>query len=264
MAKKTKLKQKFAERLKDEFDFDVSALPVYVDEQGTDIIEALIEEGHLVSRINVMDGVKGKKTIKMLATDVPLQSAAACGKTPDGSVILTGKDIEVVPVKVDLKFCNKDLNGTWGQLLLKMGKRAEKENLPLEDVIASHVVRTGQKKNQDLMILGDTASLNPDLAHYDGFRKLWLADGDLFVATSAGAWNVSNAFDRMVALANLIPTPLRDAGIEPEIICNRIIAQLVLNQIYNDKDYSANLEDHRTLIPAVECRKWSRNRRNST
>lgn len=245
MAKKTKLKQKFADRLKDEFDFDVSALPAYVDQEGTDIIEALIEEGHLASRINIMEGVKGKETIKLLDFNISLQSAADCGKTPDGAVIFTGKDMEVVPVKVDLSFCNKDLNGTWGQLLLKLGKRAEKENLPLEAILSSHVVRTGQKKNQDLMFNGDTASLNPDLVHYDGFVKKWKADGTVFTATSAGAWTVSNAFQRMVDLANKIPTELRDAGIEPEIVCSRTIAQLVINNIYNDKDYSANLKVNR-------------------
>ena len=245
MAKKTKLKQKFADRLKDEFDFDVSALPAYVDQEGTDIIEALIEEGHLVSRINVMEGVKGKETIKLLDFDIALQSAADCGKTPDGSVIFTGKDMEVKPVKVDLSFCSKDLNGTWGQLLLKMGKRAEKENLPLEAVLSSHVVRTGQKKNQDLMFNGDTASMNPDLVHYDGFVKNWKADVAMFEKEYNTAWSVSNAFQRMVDLANLIPTELRDAGIEPEIICSRAIAQLVVNNIYNDKDYSANLKVNR-------------------
>lgn len=241
MAKKTKLKQKFNERLKEEFDFDVSAIGDYVDEQSTDIIEALIEEGNLVSRINIMEGVKGSEKIKLLDMDTPLQSADACGKTPDGSIIFTDKTMTVVPVKIDMSVCNKTLNGTWAQMLLKIGKRAERENLPLQDVISAFVVKRGQTKNQDVMMKGDTTSLNPDLVHYDGFIKLWKADTNLFRANATTAWSVTNTFDRLCELAAKIPTAILDAGIELEIIVPRTIANLCLDNIYNDNNYATNL-----------------------
>lgn len=239
--KKTKTKQKFSDRLKEQFDFDVSAIGVYVDEQSDEIVEALVSEGNLVSRINVMEGVKGSEKIKLLDMDTPLQSADACGKTPDGDIIFTDKTMTVVPVKIDMSVCNKTLNGTWAQMLLALGKRAEKENLPLEDVISAFVVKRGREKNQDVMMKGDTASLNPDLVHYDGFIKKWEADVNVFEVNYLTALDVTNAFDRLVALANKIPSVLLDAGIQPEIIVPREVAQLCLNQIYNDKDYSANL-----------------------
>lgn len=239
---KTKLKQKFAARLKDEFDFDVSAIGDYVDEQSEDIIEALIEEGNLVSRINIMEGVKGSEKIKLLDMDTPLQSADSCGKNPDGSIIFTDKTMTVVPVKIDMSVCNKTLNGTWAQMLLKLGKRAEKENLPLEQVISAFVVKRGQTKNQDLMMKGDTTSINPDLVFYDGFIKKWKNDVNVFTVNDTTAWSVSNAFARMQRLASAMPAVLKDAGIEYEIIAPRTIVEMTLDNIYNDKDYSANLK----------------------
>ncbi len=237
--KKRAVKQKFSERLKEEFDFDVTGLGTYVDEQSEDIIVELVLGSNLVSRIQVMEGVKGSEKIKLMKMDTPLQSAEACGRTPDGDIIFTDKTITAVPVKIDMSTCNKTLKGTWAQMLLALGKRAEKEQLPLEDIIAAFVVKRGQVKNQDLMFQGDTTSLNPDLIHYDGFVKKWKADPLLYSKTFVGPLTIANAFERFTQLAYEIPEKLLDNAINPEIICSRKEAQMVLLNIYNDKDYSA-------------------------
>ena len=238
-------KQKFAAVLKDQFDFDVAEIGTYVDEQSTEIIEELVLGGNLVSRIQVMEGVKGSEKIKLMKMDTPLQSAEACGRTPDGDIIFTDKTITASAVKIDMSVCNKTLKGTWAQMLLALGKRAEKENLPLEDVIAAFVVKRGRLLNQNLMFKGDVNSANPDLVYYDGFVKKWNADNLMFGQTYNTAMDVTNAFARFQALANSIPTVLLDNGINPEIICSREDAQLVINNIYNDKDYASSIEINR-------------------
>jgi hypothetical protein len=239
---KNKTKQNFQARLKEEFNFDVSEIGSYVDEQSEDILVELIEGGNLVSRINVMEGVKGSEKIKLLSMDTPLQSADACGKTPDGDILFTDKTITTTPVKIDMSVCNKTLKGTWAQMLLALGARAEKENMPLEDVISAFVIKRGRAKNQDLMFKGNTASLNPDLAHYDGFIKKWLADANVQEVTIPAALSITNAFASFVKVANAIPSVILDAGLMPEIICSRADAQMVLTNIYNDKDYNALLD----------------------
>jgi len=240
--KTRKRKQKFAEVLKDKFDFDVSAIGSYVDEQSDEIIERLVLGSRLVERIQVMEGVKGSEKIKLFDMDTPLQSAENCGKTPDGAVIFTDKTMTVSPVKIDLSFCNKTLKGTWAQMLLALGARAEKENLPLEDVITAFTIQRAHLKNQNLMMKGDTTSVDPDLVHYDGFIKKWKADGLLYDLTVTGATDVTNAFERARDLANLVPEELLDNGIVPELIAPRAFAQLVINNIYNDKDYASTLD----------------------
>ena len=242
MKNKSKVKQKFSERLKDEFDFDVSAIGSYVDANSEEILVALVTEGKLVSRINVMEGIKGSEKIKMLDMDIPLQSADSCGKTPDGDILFTDKTLTVSAVKVDMNVCNKTLKGTWAQMLLALGAQAEKENMVLEDVISAFVIKKGREKNQDLMFKGDTASINPDLVFYDGFLKLWKADGAIPLKDYATKTDVTNAFARFVEFANTIPAVLLDNGIVPEIICARDIANLVIANIYNDNNFSANLQ----------------------
>lgn len=240
--RKRQKKQTFAARLKEEFDFDVTALDDYVDEQSEDILVELVMGTKLMDRINVMEGVKGSEKIKLMKMDTPLQSAEACGRTPDGDIIFTDKTMTVSAVKIDMSVCNKTLKGTWAQMLLALGKRAEKENLPLEDIIAAFVIKRGHLKNQDLMFKGDTASANPDLVYYDGYIKKWKADSALrTVAFTGGATSVSNAFARYRTFGDDIPEVLLDNGIMPEIIAPRAEAKLVLNNIYNDKDYNAIL-----------------------
>jgi len=241
MARTKKVKQKFHARLKDEFDFDVSNIGAYVDEQSEDILVALIEGGSLVSRVQVMEGVKGSEKIKLLEMDTPLQSAENCGKTPDGNIIFHDKTISSVPVKIDMSTCNKTLKSTWAQILLSLGKRAEKEDLPLDDVIAAFVIKRGRLKNQDIMFKGDTASANPDLVHYDGYIKKWKADPLIPAQTFAGPTTAANAFARYVQVANAASSKLLDNGIKPELIMPRAEAKKIVANIWADKDYNALL-----------------------
>ena len=64
---------------KQNFDYDVSDLGAYVDEQSMDVMENLVNEGNLKSSINVMTGVKGKEEIKLISSTPSLQAAASCG-----------------------------------------------------------------------------------------------------------------------------------------------------------------------------------------
>jgi hypothetical protein len=237
-----KVKQNFAKRLKEEFDFDVSAIGTYVDEQSTEILEELILGGNLVERIQVMEGIKGSEKIKLMAMDTPLQSADTCGRTPDGDIIFTDKTITVSPVKIDMAVCNKTLKGTYAQMLLALGQRNEKEKMVLEDVISATVVKKGRKKNQDLMFNGDTASANPDLVHYDGFVKKWKADANVKTVPFTGANSITNSFARFVDLANSAEDVLLDNEINPEIITSRKQVEMILTNIYNDKDYNAIID----------------------
>jgi hypothetical protein len=89
------------------------------------------------------------------------------------------------------------------------------------------------------MFSGDTASINPSLAYYDGFVKKWVADALIPAVSVVGPTTVANAFSRFQQVANAIADELLDNEVPVEIICSRADAQLVINNIYNDKDYAA-------------------------
>ena len=230
------------ERIKEKFDYDVTALPAYVDAQSADIYADLLYSSGFTAKINVLENVKGSQTIKLLNSDLALQSGDACSTTESGTIVFDGKDISTKRLMVNTSLCNDTLEDTWAQLLLSIGANRQDRDLPLEDVLTAYIVKQTKKKNQDLIFLGDTASANADLAHYDGLVKLWDADANVVnVTTLETAITSANGFDLAKKVYDAIPSVLFDNGASVEIITGRAEANAILSQIYNDKDYASTI-----------------------
>lgn len=239
MARKRGKRLTLAERLKEEFDWDVSALPAYVDEQSDEIIPDVLYSSGFTSRVSVHEGVKGKTTIKTMLADLALQAVTNCTMSDDGTITFDGVDLEVKPVGVQMAICNQDLEQTWAEMLLALGANRQNREMPLEDVITAYLVKSTKKKIQDLIFKGDTGSTNPDLVHFNGLIKLWKNDPDLVSVTGSLPITSSNALANFLALYNAIPAELFDNMIDIEIICSRVDARAVIEDVYNSKDYSA-------------------------
>lgn len=227
-------------KLKDKFSYDVTGLGTYVDEQSEMIFEDLIYGSGLTSRINVMEEVKGSKEIKLLNVDFDLQDASSCTLSDDGTVTFTDKALATKRVGVQFSLCNENLNDTWAQMLLAIGANRQDREMPMEDIITAYVIKKARKKNQDLMFNGDTASLDANLAFYDGFVKLWMNDASIVKAARTGATiTAANGFDNAISVYNAIPGVVHDNEIPVELITGRTEARAILQQIWDDKDYNA-------------------------
>ncbi len=187
--------KKLNQLVRERFDYDVEALAPYTDAQSTQMLTDLIYASGLTSRISIMENVKGSEDIKLLTSDPALQAATSCGWTPEGGVILTDETITTKRLKIQEDYCNEDLNGTWAQLMNAAGANVQDTEAPFADIMAAYYIKKAAKKNQDLMFNGDTGSLNPDLAHYNGFVKLWDNDIDL---------NVYNSVEVSITAANAL------------------------------------------------------------
>jgi len=136
-------------------------------------------------------------------------------------------------------------------MLNVLGANRQDESLPLESVIQAYTVKTANKTNQDLMFNGDTDSINPDLVHYDGYSKLWDADGDLGVYYSTEtAITSSNAMDIALGLYNEIDGVLFDNGEPVEIICGRETYRAIIENVYNDNNFHHTLEEEQGTEPS--------------
>lgn len=230
-------------KVKEKFSYDVDDLEAYTDEQGAEIITDLVYNSALISRINVMEGVKGSEKIKLLNADMELQSAETCGRTPDGAIVFADKTMTTKRVKTEMDLCNEDLVGTWPQLLLEIGANRQDKDIPFPDVLAAYTIKKGKLKNQNLMFKGDTTSLDPNLVHYDGFLKLWGADAVMLKYESLETEiTEANSFGIFKGVHNKIPAVLFDNGIEVEIICSRADARKVIDRVWDEKDYNAKIE----------------------
>ncbi len=233
----------FHEKIKDKFDWDVSALDPYTDEQSTMFIEDLIASSKFLSRINVQDGNKGSEDIKLLSSAVTVQAATVCGWNASGGVVYTDETLTTKRLKVQEEYCNEDLNGTWAQLMNAAGANRQDTEMPLLSVIEAYYIKKVQKRIQDLVINGDTASLDANLTFFDGMRKKLKADADVVVATVPyPTINDTNGFDALRLVEAAIPRDVKDNGIAHEIVVDYAIARNCLNQVWNDKDFSAEVD----------------------
>lgn len=236
--------KKFHERLKQKYDWDVTALDPYTDEQSQEFIEDLINSSLFLSRISIQENNKGSEKIKLLSSSPLLQDASACGWTPSGGVVLTDETLTTVRVKIQEEYCNEDLNGTWAQLMNVAGANKQDKTLPMEAIMKAYYVRKTQALIQDIVINGDTLSADPNLAHFDGLRKGLKADGTVVIANVPyPTINSTNAFDALIILEESIPDEVRDSGVPHEIVVDRAIARACLTNIYNDKDFAAEVAD---------------------
>lgn len=237
--------------VKERFDYDVSGIGSYTDEQSTQMLTDLVFSSGLTSRISVMENVKGSEKIKLINSTPALIAATSCGWNPSGGVILTNETMTTVRVAIQEEYCNEDLNGTWGQLLNAAGANVQDTEAPFADIMAAYYIKKAAKLNQDLMFNGDTGSLNPDLAHYDGFVKLWDADGSLAVYTSPEFSITSgNALDIALGLYETIDPVLLDNGVEVEIICGRETFRKIITQNYNDNKYHYQIDEQAGTEPS--------------
>ena len=239
-----KITGKFATRLKEQFDFDVTALPDYTDEQSTEFITDVIESSTFLSKLRMEEGVKGSKTLKLLNMDVALQEMSGCTPEPDGSVVFTGRDITTKRLYVGIEFCNEDLNGKYTQMLNVLGSSRQDATMPLEQVILAYLGALLKRKAQRIAVNGDVDSLNPDLVHFDGFRKMLKADAEVNVVYSTEtAFTDSNGYDIAKEVYDAIPAEVFDAGMSVVLLTGRPEARAIIDQVWNDKDFNANIDD---------------------
>lgn len=241
----------FKQHLKERFNWDVAALDAYTDEQAQEILTDLVYNSGLTQRISVMEGVKGSDTIKLLNSTPALQGAASCGWTPTGGAIFTDVKISALRLKIQEDYCNEDLNGTWAQLLNAAGANRQDTEMPLQAVMEAYYIKKASKLNQDLMFNGDTTSLNPNLAYYDGFVKLWDNDVNLGVyPTSQTTITTSNALSIALGLYNAIDPVLFDNEESVEIICGRETYRKIIENVYNDNNYHHTLQEEAGSEPS--------------
>lgn len=236
----------FAENIKKMFDYDVSDLEAYVDEQSPEIMPDLINESNLKSRINRITNVKGSQKIKLLSSTPTLQAASTCGWTPTGGVVLTDVELVTERVKIQEEYCNEDLNDTWAQIENVAGANAQDENPPsFADIMIRYYIQRANELDENLMMLGDVLSVDPNLAFYNGFVKRWLISGDLNVYYSLETdIDATNAYDLLKAVDNTTPTTVKRhrASVGYEIICGYETAQACIDQVYNDKDFASKID----------------------
>jgi hypothetical protein len=181
--------------VKSNFDYDVSGLAPYVDDQREDLIHRSVTEAQTLSYIAIQQGIKGTEDLKLLNDSIVYQNGD-CSMSPSGDTIFTDRQISVETIGYLKKFCQKDLAGFWTQLALRPGAMAEDKTLPFEQVLINYLLELHAFELEKLIWQGDKISGSGNLAFMNGFNSfLTVANGCVDLNQSGtSSIDATNAF----------------------------------------------------------------------
>lgn len=190
--------------------YDVSAITGFVKEETAPILYQMILGAKTASMIdgagNLIPGVKDTTKLPKLLNDPTIQ-ADSCDLTATGDNVLTQMTLDVAKMAIMEKLCEKDLETTVFRLKLKNGSNYD--SLLLRTEIVAELQRRLALKMEKLIWQGDvTLTGDANLKWFDGFKKLWLADSDVVVATPSPKISLAtagNARAGLIALFKQIP-----------------------------------------------------------
>jgi hypothetical protein len=178
------------------FDYDVTGLGAYVDEQSDELIVKQVTQGKTLEHITIQEGVKGSAELKLMDDTLTYQSGT-CTMTASGDTVFTDRALSVETLGFKKKFCQKDLDGLWTQLNLRAGAMNEDKEIIFEEEITDYLLALHSNELDKLIWRGNKSTGSGNLALMNGFRQFLTTGGgcvDLNVSSTASITN-SNAYD---------------------------------------------------------------------
>ena len=233
------------------FDFDVTGLGQYTDQNSDELFRRAVTTGRTLSLIRIQEGVKGREAMKLLDDSITLQLANDCGMTADGdSTTLTDRVITSIKFGFYKEFCQDDLSGFWTRLQLVAGASAENETLIFEEELMDYILELYAFELEQQLWTGDTTGTGM----FDGFATLLDADA-VVIQANAGALSLtsSNAYAQFLAVARAIPSTVYDKP-DTTIFCGREYFNHLKDDLFAQNLYHApvsNAEDNEMILPAT-------------
>lgn len=199
------------------FDYDVSGLGSYVDEQSDRLIVKQVTNARTLNYINIQQGIKSSEELKLLDDTITYQ-AGTCSMTASGDTVFTDRALSVVTLGFKKKFCSKDLDGFWTQLQLRAGAMDEDKELIFEEEITNYMLEKHARELDKMIWRGDTTLSSGNLSQMDGFAKLLTVSNgcvDLNDSSTASI-TASNAFDVFYECFEQTPEAIAEAD---DFIC---------------------------------------------
>lgn len=190
--------------------FDVTALPAYVEQRRDDLLNKLVFEGRTISRMRKQTGIKTKAAINYLDTAPVFQDGSTCGFNAQGTVALTQREISTGVIKVNMEICPKTLLGTYAEYLVRMSALAEAERMPFEEYVLRNIVNKIKKGMEVAVWQGDTASEDAGLKHFDGLLKIAQNDAGVVDAAISAITTPESAYNAIQQMYLAIPEPALD------------------------------------------------------
>ena len=245
-------------KIKQTFDYDVSGLGTYVDEQSEELIVKQVTSAQTLQYINIQQGIKSSEELKLMDDTITYQ-AGDCSMTASGDTVFTDRAISVETLGFKKAFCNKDLVGFWTQLQLRAGAMAEDKELIFEEEMINYLLEKHARELDKMIWQGNKSTGTGNLQFMNGFTQfLTVVNGcvDLNASSTAAITN-SNAYDTFYEMFTESPTAVAEAD---DFVCftgrenfNKLMKNLVdLNFFHYSPNEIATMNE--VMLPGTDMR----------
>ena len=160
---------------------NVDAIVGYVDKQRVPLIGKSVLGAKAPQYFTLMTGVKGTTALNILNADPALQCGNACGFNSENDTTFTQRNMEAIPFKVNMTFCDKNLLDTWANYEVKVA--AGIKNLPFEEEWTGQIVAKVQDQLEKFIWTGGTYCEKTvkgieQILNTEGGNKVTIAKGD--------------------------------------------------------------------------------------
>jgi len=149
---------------------------------------------------NKQTGIKSAETISVVNTRGVFQ-AQACSFNASGSTAITQRTITVGKSKIDMLWCERDLEPYFTQKKLAAG--GDYDSLAYTKEIIDNTMENAKKDIEIALWQGDTNSTNAYLNRFDGFVKI-IGAATIGGTYSGTNWSEANSRVAIKGLANLV------------------------------------------------------------
>ncbi len=191
--------------------YNVSALGSYTKENADSLIYKTIATGAKTAQYMVKQpGIKSAETINIAATRGVWQTGSSCGFSASGDTTFSQRTLTVGKVKINLKWCEKDLEPKYLQGALAAGSTYTM--LTFEEQIISDIQQNIAADLETAIWQGDTTAGSAYLNKFDGLLKIIAAASP--VSASTVAWSVANS---RTAVQNVLTAATADILAQPNL-----------------------------------------------
>lgn len=131
-------------------------LAPYIEQENFPLITKALIGGRTASMMTTQLGVKGDTTINLMDTQVEMAANSTCGFAEAGDIVYTQRTINAKPVKINMEFCPKVLEGYYLRTQLAAGSHTE--SLPFEEQFANYLVEKVQDEIEKIIWNGDAVT----------------------------------------------------------------------------------------------------------
>ena len=240
--------------------YNATGLTTYVEVNKDVLIKDIVlgaKYGDTIANLRKQLGVKTKERLNYLDVDPVLQDGTGCGFSASGSTVLSEREIETAPFKVNDKWCPDDLLGKFAEYLVRYGANANAEDgMPFEREIISEIEKGISKKMEKQVWQGDKSGT--DLI--DGFLTQALgADSASTVAVSyTAATSAISIYDAVKAVIEKIPEDILDDAVVflAPAMFRKLVFELTEKNMfwYKSDEDGAEIEDRDLFFPGTSVR----------